>query len=335
MSSVRAPEARTTTGQNAGRTGNAPRSGGSRKSGSPASRSGVPRGATVRSRGLGTEIRNLRKAAGLRLEQLAQRCGWSRATLGRIESGERIPSETEMATLLGTLGITGSERTRLFELVQAAAEPRWWEVGGHTGTPAALAALIDFERFATEITDLSLTRVPDLLQTPDYARAVLTATGLDGPDLESRVALRLGRQGVLTRRHPVRFQAYLDEAVLRRPVGGPAVLADQLRHLLRMAQRPNISVHLLPFAAGAHAGLDGDQLLLQFERQRPIVHVENLRSGEFLDDAADTAPFFDALSRVAAVSLPAGESVRLITERAAELEREAVRQSDRAARPLG
>lgn len=278
-------------------------------------------GSSVRARSLGMEIRTLRKNAALRLEQLAQRCGWSRATLGRIESGERVPGETEMATLLGTLGVTGPERARLFELVQAAAEPRWWEVGGHAGTPAALAALIDYERFATEITDVALALVPGLLQTADYARAVLTAGGVTGADLESHVALRLGRQGVLTReQEPVRFRAYLDEAVLCRPVGGPEVMLDQLRHVLRMARRAHITVQVVPFAAGAHAGMNGDQLLLEFRRQRPIVHVEHLRSGAFLDDSAETAPFFESLSRVAGAALSADDSVRLITERAAQLE---------------
>ena len=119
-----------------------------------------------------------------------------------------MPSEGELAALLDTLNVAGAERARLFELVNAATEARWWEAG-YAGMPSALTALIDFERLATKITDVALALVPGLLQTPDYTRAVLSAGGVRDADLESRVALRLGRQGVLTREEPARLHLSL------------------------------------------------------------------------------------------------------------------------------
>lgn len=273
----------------------------------------------VRARSLGSEVRALRKSADLRLEELAELCGWSRATLGRIEVGTKTPTETEIAIILGTLGVRGRERTRLFELARNAHQSHWWEVGS-TSLPSQLVALVDFERMATKITDVQLALVPGLLQTADYARAVVGAGGVDGEELESRVALRLGRQSVLTRKKPVEFHAILDESVLCRMIGGRAVMQEQLLHIVRMSQRPNITVSVVPFEVGAHVGLNGSQLLLEFQRQRSIVHLEHRRSSLFLDDPAETSPFFGAVSSLISAALSPAESVDFISARAEGLE---------------
>lgn len=274
---------------------------------------------TARSRGLGAEVRRLRKDAGLRLEELADRCGWSRATFGRIESGDKIPSSTEIAIILGTLGIKGDERKRILELAKNASEPHWWEIG-YPEIPAQLTALLDFERTATKITDVALGFVPGLLQTADYARAVIGAGCRQEDQLESRVSLRLGRQSVLTRNKPATFHALVDESVLHRTVGGPTAMAEQLRNIVRMAQRPHVTVQVLPFSAGAHVGLNGSHMILEFQRQRPIVHLEHRRSGIFLDGPAETSPFLEAVPSLAEAALTPEESVHLIAAHADALE---------------
>ncbi|WP_170301708.1 helix-turn-helix domain-containing protein [Saccharopolyspora hirsuta] len=275
---------------------------------------------TARSRGLGAEIRKLRKAAGLRLEELAEQCDWSRATFGRIESGAKVPTETEIAIILGTLGITGRERTRLLELAQDAHQPHWWEVAGHPGLPAQLVALLEFERSATKITDVALGAVPGLLQVADYTRAIIGAGVQDEKDVESRVALRLGRQTVLTRKDPVVFHALIDESILHRMVGGPEVMAEQLRHIERMAQRPHITVQVVPYSLGAYVGLNGSQLIMEFQRQRTIVHLEHRRAGVFLDDPADTFPFTKSVDRLAKAALGPADSLDLISTCATAME---------------
>lgn len=272
---------------------------------------------TARSRGLGTEIRNLRKAAGLRLEELSERCGWSRATLGRVESGDRMLNETEIAILLGTLGVKGKERARMLELAKDTQQTHWWEV--YSGLPSQLVALLDFERKATKITDVSLTLIPGLLQIADYTRAIMAAGGIRQDEMEPRVALRLGRQSVLTRKDPVELHVILDESVLYRPVGGVQVLTEQLRHIKRMAQREYITVQILPFSIGAHAAMNGSHLILEFRRQRAIVHLEHSSSGVFLDVPAETSRFFEALPTLAKAALSPSDSVELLATRAAEL----------------
>lgn len=274
---------------------------------------------TARSRRLGTEVRALRKGAELRLEELADQCGWSRATLGRIEAGTKIPSETETAIILGTLGIRGDERQRLLDFARNANQSHWWEAG-FSGLPSQLLALVDFERSATKITDVSLALVPGLLQTAAYARAIVAAGGVEGDELESRVALRLGRQGILTRNEPTEFHAVLDESVLHRAVGGREVMCEQLRHVARMARCSNVVIRVVPLDAGAHVGLNGSQLLLEFSQQRSIVHLEHRKSSLFLDDPAETSLFFESLPSLINAALSPAESVELIVARADALE---------------
>ncbi|SDY22100.1 Helix-turn-helix domain-containing protein [Saccharopolyspora shandongensis] len=274
---------------------------------------------TARSRGLGAEIRKLRKEAGLRLEELAEQCDWSRATLGRIEVGAKVPSETEIAIILGTLGIKGQKRTRILELAEDAHKPHWWEVG-NPGLPQQLVALLEFERSATGITDVSIGFIPGLLQIADYTRAIMVAGGLKDSDVESRVALRLGRQSVLTGKSPVEFHALIDESVLHRPVGGSDVMGEQLRHIMRMALRPHITVQVIPYDLGAHVGLNGNQLLMKFQRQRTIVYLEHRRAGTFLDDPADTSPFVESVASLAKAALSPHESADLIAACAKKME---------------
>ncbi|MGI8309815.1 helix-turn-helix domain-containing protein [Saccharopolyspora hattusasensis] len=274
---------------------------------------------TARSRGLGAEVRNLRKNAGLRLEELAELCGWSRATFGRIESGDKIPTDTEIAIILGTLGIKGDERKRLLELAHDAHQPNWWEIG-YSGLPSQLASLLEFERAATKITDVALGFVPGLLQTADYARGVIRNGGLSESEVESRVSLRLGRQSILTRSKPVALHALIDESILHRPVGGGAVMAVQLRHVARMSERTHITVQVVPYSAGEHHGMNGSNLILEFQRQRPIVHLEHRRAGVFIDDPADTFLYLEAASTVEKAALSPADSADLILACANALE---------------
>lgn len=274
---------------------------------------------TARARGLGVEIRRLRKDAGLRLEELADVCGWSRATFGRIESGEKVPTDIEIAIILGALGIRGSERKRLLELAHDAHQTHWWEVG-RPGLPSQLVSLLDFERRATKITDLALGFVPGLLQTADYARAVMRNGVLDEEVVESRVSLRMGRQRVLTRARPVVLHAFLDESILWRPVGGPGVMAEQLRRVAKWGRHDHITVRVIPYSAGVHHALHGNSLILEFARQRPIVHLEHRRAGLFLDDPDEIFPFVESATSVEEKALSPAESAELILTRAKAME---------------
>ncbi|WP_093415417.1 helix-turn-helix domain-containing protein [Saccharopolyspora flava] len=274
---------------------------------------------TARARGLGVEIRRLRKDAGLRLEELAEMCGWSRATFGRIETGEKVPTGIEIAIILGALGIRGGERKRLLELAHDAHQKHWWAVS-RPGLPSHLISLLEFEQRATKITDISPGFVPGLLQTADYTRAVMRNGGLDEEVVESRASLRMGRQRLLTRAKPVALHALLDESILWRPVGGQRVMAGQLRHIARMSRYDHITVQVVPFSAGVHWALYGSVLIQEFARQRPIVYLEQRRSGLFLDEPEEIYPFLETATSVGEAALCPADSADLILARAEAME---------------
>jgi hypothetical protein len=216
-------------------------------------------------------------------------------------------------------GVTGEERDRLLTLAREYDQPGWWETQ-HPGLPSQLTALIGFESQATQIVEVGIVVVPGLLQTPDYARAVMEAAGVPALQAETRVATRLGRQAVLSRPEPPEYVVILDEAALRRPIGGRTIMAEQLRQTLRLMERPTITVQVLPYDRGAHAGLAGSFVILRFPKARTIVHLEHKRSPLFLDEADDVEPFVAGLDTLREAALDPKRSAEFIAKVAAEYE---------------
>jgi hypothetical protein len=184
-----------------------------------------------------------------------------------------------------------------------------------------LTALIGFESQAVRITDVASVLVPGLLQTPEYARAVMAGCGIPTLDAETRVATRMGRQVILSRPEPPELLTIVDEAVLRRPVGGPAVMADQLRYMVKIAERPNVTVRVIPFECGAHTGLDGPYVVLEFAKASTIVHLEHKQSGIFVDEPQDVEPFLAATATLTETALDPAASEKLLVEVADEYDR--------------
>lgn len=273
-------------------------------------------------RGLGAELQALRAAGGLSTRAAAQLLGWSASTLNRLETGNREADRAEVEALLALYKVVGGERDRLLALVDTADRAVWWETSG-AAVPSQLSALIGFESQATTITNVETVNLSGLLQTPDYTRALLQGHGLTMPDIETKIAIRLGRQARLRQQSPPRFIALLDEASIRRPVGGPSVMAAQLRHILRVARRPNVVVQVLPFELGAHPGLDGPYVVLTFAKARTIVHLEHKKSSLFLDKQATVETFVETTARLRDLALDPVGSARLIAETAAEYEKHA------------
>jgi DNA-binding XRE family transcriptional regulator len=278
------------------------------------------RPATVRARGLGAEMRELRHNTGLSTRAVASRLGWSASTLNRIENGQRTITAEDVSALLVVYEVTGAERDRLLGLARESTQPGWWETGT-PGLPSQLTALIGFESQATRIVDVQLVLIPGLLQTPEYTRALMQGGGVPALDAETRVATRLGRQAVLSRPNPPEFFAIIDEAALRRPVGGNALMAEQLRHVLRAGERQNVTVQVVPYHQGAHPGLNGSYVILEFAKARTIVHLEHKRSSLFLDEPEDVTPFVSAVETLQDVAYDPGRSAELITAVADEHEK--------------
>ena len=196
---------------------------------------------------LGALLRRARLAAGIKSQdKLAQMLGYDRSVIAKAETGERPPSEDVMEALVKALGL-GQVVTRLASLARRS-----------TGIPAWFLDWVAIERDAVTLHTWQSALIPGLLQTPEYARAVLASWRLDTDgDIEAKLAARTGRQAILDRDDPPDLCALLDESVLHRCIGSAAIMAGQLEHLAQAARRPNVTIQLVPEQAGAYAGLSG------------------------------------------------------------------------------
>ncbi|QBI55254.1 helix-turn-helix domain-containing protein [Streptomonospora litoralis] len=273
----------------------------------------MPRKPTVRARGLGAELKELRLQSGLTTREAGDRAGWSHTMISRIEIGKRGVTTEEIATLLAIYQVKGDDRDRLIELAREAHRPGWWE-SSESSLPSQLAALISFESQATAITDVALILVPGLLQTSGYTRAVMAATGIEKNVAETRVAARLGRQAILKGEDGPSLQAFIDEAVLRRPLGGGEVMTNQLDHLVESSKDPRVCIRVLPQTSAGHIALNGPFTVLEFKKAQPLVHLEHRRSSLFLDEPRDIDAFRADVATLTETALDPAESVDLMTE---------------------
>jgi transcriptional regulator with XRE-family HTH domain len=273
-----------------------------------------------RARALAAELRDLRRAANLTTKEAAQRIGISPASLNRTELATRMPTIEEVALLLGVYGAGAVARERVLEIARAANPSGWWETGGHA-LPKQLPTLINFEAQAARIFHYQPLVVPGLLQTHVYMRALLQSGGIPDDDTDSRVAARAGRQTVLTRKRAPRYTAIMDEAVLRRAFGGRKAMAAQIRHILEVAELPNVTVQVIPFDRGGYP-IYAPFLLLQFGKARDIVHLEHKQASGFLDLPEDTGPFQPLADTLKAVALGPADTSDFLSGVAAEYDRE-------------
>lgn len=274
---------------------------------------------TPKSRALGVRLREARKAAGYTLRGLGDALEMSHSVLSRWENGERIPHTEDVASVLTAIGINGEERVELLELARGADAPQWLSVRS-ADRERQMAALLDFERNANQITDVSPLLVPGLLQTADYARAIMVAGAIPTGQIESRVIMRVGRREILDRREPVTLVALVGECALRQKVGGAQVMLDQLQHVQQLAKRGNVDVRVVPASAGWTPASEGPFVLLDFADEPPIVHLENRRAGLFFHESDDVDAYREAVDMVANAALSPDESIKLIAEVTTELE---------------
>lgn len=260
---------------------------------------------------LGGELRHAREKAGLTLRKLAERLDVSHSVIVRWEKGERIPSTESVSAVAAVLGIPAVERDRLIAGAREAADEPVNSVSvGIAGMSAALSALMEFERTAVSITDVSPLLIPGLLQSSDYARAIIG----DDPEAEAKVAVRIGRRDVLTReRRPVRYTSYVLESALYQRVGDH-VMADQLRTVGKLASLPNVRVRVIPASVGFTAAHMGPFVLLEFAKAEPVVHLEHLRSSVFLRDRGDVEAYKAARDDLDRVAMSPTDSAELIAD---------------------
>jgi transcriptional regulator with XRE-family HTH domain len=241
----------------------------------------------------GAELRRRRVAAGMSQDQLGQAITYSAALVGRVEVGERMPSP-DLAQRCDDALATGGLFAHLRQSMDSDmhAYPTWFR------------EFVEREREATSIREFNALAIPGLLQTEDYARALFRACKPADTDEEisQQVAARLERQRILDRVKPPMLWAVVDEGVLRRPVGGARVFRDQLAHLAKVGRRPGVVFQVMPFSAGAHAGLLGEFIVLGLPAGRDVAYTESVESARLIDHADEVAAFnlvFDLIRAVA------------------------------------
>ncbi|HLX50017.1 MAG TPA: helix-turn-helix transcriptional regulator [Streptosporangiaceae bacterium] len=277
---------------------------------------------TLRGRRLALELMRRRETSGLSREEVARRLEWSTSTIFRIETGRSRPQPGNVRVLLDLYGVTGTERDGLIQLARDARKPGWWH-SFRDVLPNPYEVYIGLEAGAASIRNFEPIVVPGLLQTEDYARNALRSgpRELDQEEVERRLEVRMERQRILARADRPRLWAVLDEAVIRRVVGGPEIMREQLRHLAASAQQGKTTIQVVPFSAGAHAGTTGPFVILGFPEQvyQDVVYVETLAGDIYLEERPDVTRYTIAFDRLLAAALPPDESVRLIEQTAEAL----------------
>jgi len=286
----------------------------------------APADATVLRMLLGAQLRRFREAADVTPEQAGYEIRASPSKISRMENGKVKLKVRDVADLLTLYRVTDEAvRGQFLALAERSGEPDWW-TRYRDVVPGWFEAYIGLEAAASAIRTFEVQFVPGLLQTERYARAVTIPAQpprRPGPadDAEQRVALRLKRQDLLHRPDPPRVWAVLDEAVLHRPVGGPAVMRAQLRHLAELAGLKHVTIQVVPFARAVHAAEAGSFTVLRFaEPDLPdIVYAEQLTGALYLNQRSDVERYLQAASELGSQALTPDATIRFIEQAARDL----------------
>ena len=261
---------------------------------------------TVRLRRLAAELRSLRSSSGLTRDEVVERTGINAVTMYRIEHARVRPQTRTLRTLLDLYGVEKEQQAELVGWLRDARE-RGWLHAYQSELPEQYMNFIGFEGEARSSWNYESLFVPGLLQTEDYARAVIRGgfPTASRDEIERRVEVRMERQEVLRNDNPLELWGIVDEAALRRQVGGQAVMRAQLRHVLDASDLPNVTFQVIPFDVGAHAGMPGSFVFLQFadEAIPQVIYVDSMAGELFLEEESDIRRYrlvFEHLRAVAA-----------------------------------
>lgn len=275
-------------------------------------------GPAVRRRKLGGELRALRTAAGLTSGQAARLVGWHQSKVSRIETGASGVKPADVRLLLDAYQVPEGE-SRELPLVLAGGDEggrhHWWHA--YRGVlPPTYRDFISLESQAGTMRTLETSVIPGLLQTPEYARAMTRAAvdGLEETRLDALVEVRLARQDVLRSDPPLALSAVLDEAVLRREVGGPEVMTRQLGWLMEAARLPQVQLQILPFAAGAYIGITGPFVIFSFPSTSDldVVVLDQMMSSLYLERKEDLQAYSEAFNTLQIHALSPEDSLDFI-----------------------
>ncbi|MET7932669.1 helix-turn-helix transcriptional regulator [Streptomyces sp. NPDC005322] len=273
-------------------------------------------GPTVRRRRLGQELRRLRQEKGMTAEEVAEELMVSQSKISRLENGRRSISQRDVRDLCRTYKV--EDKALVDSLMQMAKESRqqgWWNAFGDV----PYSVYIGFETDAASLRVYEPQVLPGLLQTPEYAEAVISGALPEAPQeqIAQRVQVRLRRQERITDPlGPLRLWAVVDEAAMRREVGSPKIMADQLEYLVRMSHEPHVTVQALPFGMGSHPGMSGQFAILEFsdESDTSVVYLEGVTSDLYLEKLSDVQSYSMMYEHLRAQALNVEQSRQFISE---------------------
>jgi len=276
-------------------------------------------------RRLRAELKKARQHSGLTQEQVASQTDWSESKIIRIEGGTSGISVTDLRALLNLYGVTDPEQVKLLEGLARAAKKRSKWGAYRDVAPQSLLQLIEYESVASAIMQFETMFIPGILQTEDYARSVIENYYYDerpgSHKLRALVELRLQREDLFGSENPPSFHFMLDEAVVRRLVGGASVMKLQLRHLLEVADRPNVVVEIIPFSAGFNPGMRSPFEIIRFAdpSDNDIVFLESRRGDIISDVPKETSSYREAFEELRKASLGPRDSLTRLTRIADEM----------------
>lgn len=289
---------------------------------------------TARRRRLGVELRRLREMAGMTGEEAAERMSWSGSKLSRIERGQVATNSDDVRDLLELYEVTDPGlRQTLIMLARESRRRGWWHVYGDV-MPERFEVYLGLEPEASTLRFFQSQIVPGLFQTPDYARALMRAhpTPVSPEEIDRRTELRIRRQDLIFNESPPHIWALMDESILYRPIGNSGVMAGQMSHLLDVHDKPNVTLQIVPFAAGAHSGLNGSFDILEFPESDihapRLVHVENLTSSLYIEKAKEVAFYTVAFEHLRTAALHPERTREVIGEAEQRLRSQEEGESD-------
>ena len=280
-------------------------------------------GPTVQRIVLGAQLRRLRESRDITTEQAAEVIRGSHSKISRMEHGRVGFKDRDVSDLLTLYGVTDpDERAGLLALAREAGNPGWWHDFGDL-LPHWFEPYISLEAAASVIRNYEVQFVPGLLQSPSYAREVIRLGfgSISSEELNRRVELRMGRQRLLSKQAAPRFWAALDEAVLRRLIGGPEVMREQIEHLIEMAAHPSVTLQIVPFRVGGHSAAGGPFSILRFAEPElsDVVYLEQLTSALYIDKPTEVDRYLEVMERLCVQAETAADTVKLLEKIHAEL----------------
>ncbi|BFU48062.1 helix-turn-helix domain-containing protein [Krasilnikovia sp. MM14-A1004] len=275
------------------------------------------RSPTIRRRRLGAELRKYRESASVTIDVVADRLGCSPSKVSRIETGHTSATPRDVKDMLDIYGVEGAASEELVQIAREARQKGWW----HPYSTVLVGAYVGLEAAASSVRAYEQQVIPGLLQSEEYAAAMIQAarSGDTQMEIDRRVHVRMARQSLLIQDDPIDLWVVLDEAVLSRPVGGDEVMRDQLVRLVEAAKLPNVTLQVLPFAAGAHAGMDGTFAILDFpdDQDPAVVYAENATGGLFLEKSDELQKYgsiFDTIQATALTPEASTEMIEMLVE---------------------